>query len=248
MKKVIFFLLVLLVGLSSIYWFLLRDWLKVERQPDTKPVLLTFNFDPIGRKFVAEGQDLSVIEIKAIPTGTEVSAKDHQNLGEMTIAEEKDKQLWVAEVPKSPLAVSEIYAVAFDEQNNQVGKLSLPFTGATDIYDNLWKQVPFEEITLEMGKSKMAGALGVKLLAIPEDNRCPVGVECIQAGRITADLEISLNGRVSVMSLRSDEGERRVGDNYFLNISKIEPEAVEGKEIEDSDYKITFFVTKELSR
>ncbi len=247
MKKIILLFLVVVVALGAIYWLVVKDWLVVDRIPDTKPVLLDFSFNEGTREFVAEGQDLSVVEIKAIPTGTNVEEKDHQLLGEMTIAEEVEKQTWVMLVPKSPLSVTEIYAVAYDEQGNKVGKMAWGITGATDIYDAIWKQVPFEEVVLQIGQSKNVGSLGLKLIDVPEDSRCPVDVTCIQAGRITADLEININGRLSLISLKSDEGDRRVGNDYFLNITKVEPQGTEGRVIESGDYEITISVTKEVT-
>ncbi|OHA58587.1 MAG: hypothetical protein A2571_02345 [Candidatus Vogelbacteria bacterium RIFOXYD1_FULL_44_32] len=248
MKKIILFFVILLVAISFVYWFLIKDWLTIDRVPETKPVLLNFSFDSGARQFVAEGQGLSAVEVKAIPTGSGLTEKDHLALGEMTIINEAEKQTWNMAVPKYPISVSEIYAVGFDEQGNKLERIALSILGATDIYDALWKQIPFQEIVLKVGQVQNLESIAVKLLDVPEDNRCPVGVECIQAGRITADLEININGRTSLISLKSDEGERRVGGDYFLNITKVEPEAIEGQTIDSTDYKITFYLTKTLNQ
>ena len=206
--------------------------------------LETFTVNETDREFVATGSNLARVEVWS---KSELEAEG-ERLGEMSLRlEEAGVQTWTWPIPKYPLATVEIYALGFDDVGQETGPVSLPFQGSEELYNALWLQIPFEEAELSLGETYTSGDFSLKLVDIAEDSRCPEGVECIQAGRVTADLEIGLEGRTETISLRSDEGERQIGD-YYINLIAIDPLAREGVTLSAADYTLTFYITKELSK
>ncbi len=237
--------IVLVLGILGSAW-----WLNKNNGPVVKPeedVSLTdFTYDAASRRFLAKGGGLSSIVVQAVPVGE----ADAENvvLGEMSLERESGKdQEWMMDVPKYPVQTDEIIAVAYKEDGSEVGRLSLAIQGANEIYNALWLQVPFKEAVLSVGESFTSDNITLKLIDVVEDSRCPAGVECIQAGRVTADLELTVDGKTSAISIRSDEGERRIGANYVTMVN-VEPAAEEGKTLSATDYEITFYITEDIEK
>jgi nitrogen fixation-related uncharacterized protein len=240
-------ILIFVLIIGGIIWWL-EAGQRDDRDSDKITELSDFIYDGSARQFVAEGRNLSQIDVLGIQTEGDVAESEYENLGEMTIESEDKNQIWVLPVPTFPLAINEIIAVGYDNTGAEVGRLVLPIRGAEEIYNTLWLQIPFEEAILSLGESFTVDNLTLKLIGIAEDSRCPVGVECIQAGRVTADVEVTVDGRTSMVSLRSDETERRFGEDFFVNIVNINPSATEGRTIASTEYEITFYITKEIAK
>lgn len=93
----------------------------------------------------------------------------------------------------------------------------------------------------------VAGADFTMLLAgVPEDSRCPQGVDCIWAGSVTAELvfcgpkaersgRLSTNAAPRILKYRG---------RYF-RILKVSPPRVEGRELKPADYVVTLEVSRQ---
>ena len=93
----------------------------------------------------------------------------------------------------------------------------------------------------------VAGADFTMLLGgVPEDSRCPEGVDCIWAGSVGAELvfcgpkaersgRLNTNGPPRVLKYRG---------RYF-RILQVSPKRVQGREIKPSDYVLTVEVTRQ---
>ena len=245
LTKIIIGIIVLVVVIGGLVWWLNATG-PVEQDGEAAALLSYFTYDGEQRQFVATGRGLSTVVVEGVPVGEEEAS--NLILGEMTPAGTEDGlEVWTLPVPKYPVQITAIIAVGYDEAGEEVGRLTLALSGATEIYNTLWLQVPFEEAVLSVGESFTVDDFTLKLIDIAEDSRCPAGVECIQAGRVTADLEVTVDGKTSSISLRSDEGERKIGTKYITMV-KIEPTAEEGKKLSATDYEITFYITEDISK
>jgi hypothetical protein len=62
--------------------------------------------------FIFHGSNLSRVEVRAIPTGTEIPEVDRMFLGNATLLrQEQGEQVWIFPIPKEPLSVTEFVAV-----------------------------------------------------------------------------------------------------------------------------------------
>ncbi len=246
-KIIVGFVIIVIIAAGAAWWFLAER--PGEDGEEIKTELIDFTYDGANRRFVATGRNLGRVDVLGVPAGDgEVALTEYEKLGKMTIDSEDEIQTWVLPVPKYPLPISEIIAVAYDQMDAEAGRMSLAIIGETEIYNTLWLEIPFEEAVLSVGESFTTENLTLKLVDIAEDSRCPAGVECIQAGRVTVDVETTLDGKTSMISLKSDEGERTIGEVFFVNIVKIEPPAREGRTLAATDYEITFYITKEIKK
>jgi hypothetical protein len=91
--------------------------------------------------------------------------------------------------------------------------------------------------------------LSIKFTDVPEDSRCPVGVECIWQGQAGIDLEIKKQeNEPETIRLTSNAGEpelaeKPVGDLY-IRLVKVEPAKTTDRELKLSDYKITLTISR----
>lgn len=89
---------------------------------------------------VVRGRGLSRVEVWAVPAGTNITEKEHVLLGEAQSfsAEGNGEQVWRTNIPRQPVLVTEIFAKGFTRRGEEVGRISLLASGATDIYNKLW--------------------------------------------------------------------------------------------------------------
>ncbi len=112
------------------------------------------------------------------------------------------------------------------------------------------------EITLHINETVAVGSdpLLVRLAGIPEDSRCPTGVVCIWAGRVTAALEFRREngpgpGFLSLLNLTKGQGNDSAtfdyGNNtYLVKLVDVEPYPKAGSPINASGYNATIIITK----
>jgi len=88
---------------------------------------------------VVTGEHLSRVEVWAIPTGTNVTENDYIKLGDATLAGKPGaNETWTMPIPRDPVLATEIIAKGFNKDENEIGRTSLPYVGATAINAALW--------------------------------------------------------------------------------------------------------------
>ncbi|MDQ3804512.1 MAG: hypothetical protein M3416_11850 [Acidobacteriota bacterium] len=95
----------------------------------------------------------------------------------------------------------------------------------------------------------VAGADFTVLLArVPEDSRCPQGVNCIWAGSVGAELVFCGPKAERSGRLNTNTAPRilKYRGRYF-RILKVSPPRVEGREIKPADYVVTVEVSRQAS-
>lgn len=89
----------------------------------------------------------------------------------------------------------------------------------------------------------------IRFDAVSSDSRCPIGVQCIWAGRADAVLTFAHGTASETATLASGDlsqggkGEA-VFHGYTVKLENVEPQKEEGKKIEQKDYKVRLIVTK----
>jgi hypothetical protein len=101
---------------------------------------------------------------------------------------------------------------------------------------------------LKVGEEKaVAGAdFTLLLAAVPEDSRCPEGVNCIWAGSVGAELVFCgpKSERTARLNTNSPPRVLKYRGRYF-RITNVSPRKVEGREIKPADYAVTLEVSKD---
>lgn len=92
--------------------------------------------------------------------------------------------------------------------------------------------------------------LNVKFVSVPEDSRCPKGVNCIWAGNVRVMLHVSkAKSKPSKVELSLNprdfpDGEAANYGDYKLKLVKVDPYPVQDQQLSAGDYTVTLSVSK----
>ncbi len=100
-----------------------------------------------------------------------------------------------------------------------------------------------DTVTLAMGETAVLSGISITPSEVIEDSRCPLGVMCIQAGRVR--LRAILNIGSETGSPIFLVGEPVLTDNGTVTLIGVDPIKRRDVEIGNSDYHFTFKVTDE---
>lgn len=92
-----------------------------------------------------------------------------------------------------------------------------------------------------VGKSIFINGVRVTLNKIVQDSRCPVDVQCIQAGWVTANITLQSDTDKETIDIQSNKPPVPF-DSYQISIENIKPSRVAGAPTEPNSYFITFRV------
>ena len=95
--------------------------------------------------------------------------------------------------------------------------------------------------TFTVGETKLVSGVKITLNTVTNDSRCPAGVQCIQAGSITANVTLESGANKTTVDLRSDTS-RIAFDSYSVSIINVSPAKAVSREIAVSEYRVTFRV------
>jgi len=90
----------------------------------------------------------------------------------------------------------------------------------------------------------------IKFLKITEDSRCPLNVQCIWVGQVTAIIEVFKNNQnLGQFNLTKQAGSDenlaiKNFDVYSIKLINVQPYPQAGQKIDVSNYTITLFVSK----
>lgn len=240
--RLIFILLVVGFVCYGIYYVIKSS--TEETDSILKPALISMTLEKPN--FVIKGRGLGKVEVWAVPTGTSVTESSYVQIGtaELKTVDTKE-QLWLIPIPREPLLLTEIFAKGFDEKGNLVGKVSLPISGASDIYRELWLESPQQSLFLKVGEASTLGELTVKVIKVVSDSRCPTDVVCIQAGNVVVELELTKASKKGTLTVATDE-DGKPFEGYFVQILDVLPEPKSTVKIAEKDYIITISVLKDV--
>ncbi len=201
-----------------------------------------------NRSFVVRGQHLSNVEVWVIPAGTDITENDHLRLGSMMLANEVgDAEVWKADIPDEPLLITSVYAKGFSDAK-EVGRATLSVVGATDVYNALWGSVvkppQVKDLVLGVGQSGEFQGLMLTFTKVTQDSRCPVDVQCIQAGSLKVSLNAKIAGVTTALTLGSPTPIVASLNGYRITMGEITPEKKQGMSMQNTAYRIHFLVEK----
>ena len=132
-----------------------------------------------------------------------------------------------------------------------VAVLFLCVAAATAVYGyvagvSVNEQAQSFEIKVGEEKAPKGADFTVLLASVPEDSRCPEGVNCIWAG--TVGVELVFCGPKSEKTARLNTNTSPRVLKYrgrYIRVAGVSPRKVEGREIKPSDYVVTLQVSKE---
>lgn len=94
-------------------------------------------------------------------------------------------------------------------------------------------------------KQEAAPDLVVRPLAVIEDSRCPIDVQCVWQGRVVVEAELELPGEVTRVTLESDKPFHI--NAGLLSITEIAPhQTTERSPIEPANYRFAFRFVRDL--
>jgi hypothetical protein len=100
---------------------------------------------------------------------------------------------------------------------------------------------PYGEVTVKLGETAQFRGISITPLTIAEDSRCPVGVQCVQAGTVRVNTQTQVtNGtpKPSVIGL----GATSTVDTFTISLVSVTPGTKSGSKIADADYRLTYRV------
>ncbi|KKS28670.1 MAG: hypothetical protein UV60_C0035G0004 [Parcubacteria group bacterium GW2011_GWA2_43_11] len=96
--------------------------------------------------------------------------------------------------------------------------------------------------TLAVGESALIGAVRITFVGVEGDSRCPIDVECIQAGALTVSVTLESDTDTLNTLMMSDQ-QPLPFDAYEVSIVSVTPEAVSTKVLGAANYRVTFQVS-----
>ncbi len=99
------------------------------------------------------------------------------------------------------------------------------------------------DITLKIEEKKIVGDLSLTFSDILQDSRCPVDVQCIQAGSVNVSVTLSKDNNTQTMTLSSDKAFLIFG-GYSISIKNVLPIKKSTAMLTGGDYIITFHIEK----
>ncbi|MDQ5889757.1 MAG: hypothetical protein QG609_250 [Patescibacteria group bacterium] len=242
------FLLVILIGVSF-WWYQTTAPSNSSNEDKIEDAILSLDFKATEQLFIAKtsGDNIAKIVVKA---GQNSGATSSVVIGNMDIDSNQpalaDETLWSYKIPAEPISgISNVFIVGLDKNNQEIDIMNWNVSGVVEVSEILWPISASKEYDLAIGEVFNFEELEVKLIDVPQDSRCPINVECVHAGYVTADLEISLSNKTQILSLKSIDGKRRIGD-YYINISKVSPDKKDGVTLSISDYLVSFLVSSAI--
>ena len=104
------------------------------------------------------------------------------------------------------------------------------------------------QFTLTPGQSARITSEGmdIKFIGETQDSRCPTGVECIWAGQVICDIELTKDGNKNQVTLTESAGSGLTTGYTFQNYKitfAVSPYPVAGKTIAKNDYRLSLTVS-----
>jgi hypothetical protein len=98
-------------------------------------------------------------------------------------------------------------------------------------------------ITLGVGEKGKVGTLEITFNSLVQDYRCPVDMECMEGGAVTANVTFAQGTHSETKNMPSDEIPQSF-DGYQISIAGVAPPLKSKKQIPPKAYRITFHVSK----
>jgi uncharacterized Zn finger protein len=109
-----------------------------------------------------------------------------------------------------------------------------------------------ENFVLRVGQEVLVAdqKLSVKFVSVPEDSRCPKGVNCIWAGNVRVQLQVTktkskpVKVELNLNPRDFPDGEAGGSGDYKIKLVKVDPYPVADQPIKAGDYTATLSISK----
>lgn len=98
--------------------------------------------------------------------------------------------------------------------------------------------------TLSVGETKYVNGIMITLNRIVEDSRCPQNVQCIQAGRVVAEVALRSDTDRETVKISSLDTPAHQFDTFKVSLVGVAPEKTENVFPSTNSYRLTFKVQK----
>ncbi|CAN5152190.1 hypothetical protein BH11PAT3_BH11PAT3_0690 [soil metagenome] len=105
--------------------------------------------------------------------------------------------------------------------------------------------ISYGKVTLRLGQTAQFKDLSIKVVSVVEDSRCPVDVQCIQAGTVRISLQIVRTSGTSTQTVSL--GKFVTTQSEKILFESVTPEKKERITILRTDYRFTLNVSKSTS-
>jgi hypothetical protein len=102
--------------------------------------------------------------------------------------------------------------------------------------------LPPQNIQVKVGETQEVMGVSITLNGVVQDVRCPVDVECVEAGAINTDITLSV-GDVTETVFYASDGIPLSFQDYEISIVGVSPELISTETIDPSEYVVTFNVS-----
>lgn len=102
-----------------------------------------------------------------------------------------------------------------------------------------------KKVALKVGESATVPGFTITLNSVPNDYRCAVDVQCIEAGAIVANVTFKSDAGEKTFNMPSDEVPQEYA-GYNIAIVSVMPLPYAGKVINPKDYEVTFMLAKQI--
>lgn len=105
--------------------------------------------------------------------------------------------------------------------------------------------VSYGKVTLALGQTPKVGALTITPTTVAQDSRCPVDVQCIQAGTVEVTLSLAHGGASSKQTVAL--GKTITTDTETITFVAVSPERTSGTAPASGAYRFTFDIEKKAA-
>jgi hypothetical protein len=98
-----------------------------------------------------------------------------------------------------------------------------------------------EDVTLSIGETGDAAGLTVVFNKITSDSRCPVDVQCIWEGTVSANVTLERGGEKTTLDIAMNESAITFA-GYSVSLASVLPATKSTTPIDPTDYRVTFQV------
>lgn len=142
-------------------------------------------------------------------------------------------------IPTNSLATSTSGSASTTPDTTQAtpsGSTSVPPTHTPVSY------YPYGTITLALNQpAEFKDTVAIRPLAVIEDSRCPIGVQCIWAGTVKLSLKVNVNGVAKTETIQL--GQSITAGSDTITLDSVSPSHPKSGTISPSSYRFTFIVT-----
>ena len=136
--------------------------------------------------------------------------------------------------------------IKYQETRDIPKVLETPYTPTPNAPDTIFNNTPedvpgsiptpksSETKELHVGQTQNINGIEITLKNVIEDSRCPIDVQCIQAGNIVANVVLKSYDMVSVTQMSSDKTLNY--DSHIISIIRVSPPQNSGRSIISNEY------------